>query len=153
MAGEWTDRAMKISWSAGIAVAIGAAYVYAGVAKLMTLAAFTESIRTFRLAPDGTVATLTLAIPMIEIVSGCGTWVPCWRRLSLLSLLLLTAGFLGVIASALVRGLVADCGCFGPDSGGSLWGAFGRDLGLAVALGILYWRENRRSILREDLAP
>lgn len=125
---------MKIRWTTLAAGALGALFVYAGAAKLMALADFAASVRSFRLVPAEWVDPVALTIPLIEIVSGVGTWIAPGRRVHLLSLFLLTLVFLGALVSAEIRGLDADCGCFGAWSRSSLGLAVARDILLAAAL-------------------
>jgi putative oxidoreductase len=131
---------MKTRWIAWAARAVGALFVYAGAAKLTAPAEFATSVRSFHLAPAEWTAALALTIPFVEIVSGAGVWIAPGRRVHLLSLFLLTLAFFGALVSAAVRGLDADCGCFGAWSQSSLGLAIARDVLLAGILGFLYVR-------------
>lgn len=131
---------MKVRGTTLAAAGIGALFVYAGAMKLAGPGDFAASVHSFRLVPEGWVAPVALAVPLIEVVSGIGVWIAPWRRVHLLSLFLLTLMFLGALVSAGARGLEADCGCFGAWSRSSLELAIARDVLLAGVLGFLYVR-------------
>ena len=88
-------------------------WVWAGSAKIVDPAVSAQAVRAFQLLPEGLVKPVGYGLPFLELglalllLVGLGT-----RLVAVLSALLLLV-FIGGIASAWVRGLTIDCGCFG----------------------------------------
>lgn len=113
-----------LRWFAILArLVVGAVFLYAGLAKVLDPQAFSAQIAAYRLTPEMLTNVLAAFLPVLEIVCGlclvAGRWV---LGASALAMTLLAA-FLFAIASALVRGLDIDCGCFSVSGGHrvSLW--------------------------------
>jgi uncharacterized membrane protein YphA (DoxX/SURF4 family) len=125
--------------------ALGAVFIWAGVLKFQAPQAFADSIATFRLLPAQLINLLALGLPPFEIAIGllCVFGFP--RRLGTFCALVLCAVFASALASAFLRGIEVDCGCFG--SGGSsfskMWLSLGRALGLGAVATVLYRFELR----------
>lgn len=143
--------------NAGRALAVGKAarwalrlllsglFLYAGTVKMRDSSAFAESVASFHLLPDVLVAPVVLGLPPLEIIAALLTLVGGrWRRVGAFALTVLLLVFTAAVASALVRGLQVDCGCFGPDRldvlspTKNLWFALGRDAVLVAIAGFLY---------------
>lgn len=120
-------------------------FIYAGAVKMRDAHAFAESVASFRLLPDVLVVPVTLGLPPLEILAaGLALCTGRWRRVGALCLWALLLVFTAAVASALMRGLQVDCGCFGPERldvlspTKNLWFALGRDVVLAAVAGFLY---------------
>ena len=113
-------------------VVLTAVFLWAGLAKLRGPNLFAADIAAFRLLPAG-VPGLALGVayylPWLEILCAVGLWTGRWRGAALgVGAGLLTVFTLG-LASAWVRGIHLDCGCFGANGGGTnLPLAVGRNL-------------------------
>jgi len=123
-----------------VRVVIGGIFIVAGAAKMGHFAEFAQQIAAFRILPQPLVAPMAVLMPFVEIVvgaclvAGFSTRVAAWIAVALLFV------FDVAIASAVVRGLHLNCGCFGPnDATVTTWAEVGRDaifvvLALLVAL-------------------
>jgi putative oxidoreductase len=120
----------------GVALArllLGALLIWAGAAKVGHPAALASAIAGFRLLPAAATAPLAVILPYFEIllglylIAGLFTRVAGWVA---------TAQFIlygGAIASAVLRGIPANCGCFGPgDAAVADWPHVAFDLVLAA---------------------
>ena len=134
-----------------VRISLGGLFLYAGSAKIGSPQSFADSIASFRLLPVPLIDPAALGLPPLEILLGLWLISGWQRRQAAFSTLALTGFFLLALASALVRGIPVDCGCFGtggdPLLGSAHTGvAVARDAGLSAAAAFLYgfaWREKR----------
>jgi putative oxidoreductase len=123
-----------------IRIALGAAFVYAGIIKFGDPMQFADNIASFEILPDSFVNSLALSLPVFEVLSG-GLLIAGWfPRPAALAIVIISVIFLGAIASALARGLTIDCGCFGSSvpSRERMWLDLGRDSILVAGSLITY---------------
>ena len=117
---------------------LGVVFVYAGAMKLADPRLFATDLGHFHLLPYPLVAAIAVYLPWLEIC--CGSAV-LWHRRHRGALLLLTAlcaAFSLALASAWLRGLNIECGCFGRALAVSLPLALLRSLALgALSVGLL----------------
>jgi hypothetical protein len=106
--------------------------------------AFAELLANYRLLPAAINQIAAVVIPWCEVTSGILIFLNLWIRASCLLAAALFVAFGGAVASALLRGLDIECGCFGTGSGGRVTlRLFLVDLaGLGLAL-FLFQRETR----------
>ncbi len=115
-------------------LALGALLVVAGVLKAHDGAALTaSSIAGYRILPAAFVAPLGVALPYFEILLGGYLVTGLFTRVAALVASAQFAVFSAAVASLVVRGIPADCGCFGsgvptPPS----WGHVAADVGLLL---------------------
>lgn len=139
---QFTPR-LAFHWTAR--VVLGVAFIYAGVRKVTDVTAFSDAIAGFRILPSAWVMPVALTFPVLEILLGLMVLFPTNRlpRAGSLGLALLNLLFIAVLASAWIRGLDVNCGCFGfdwaPSSEWKLPLAIARDLVLLAVAGLL-WR-------------
>ncbi len=124
-----------------VRLALGALFVIAGSMKIGHPADLAAAITAYRLGlPPQVVAAMALALPPFEILLGMylitGLLLPVASTVAVIMLTLFTA----FVASAVVRGLSAPCGCFGPaDSGPATWITVLRDLSFLLPAVYLAW--------------
>lgn len=116
---------------------LGALLVWAGALKIGHSVDLATAIAGFRLLPPGLVAPLAVILPFFEVllglylIAGLFTRVAAW---------IASAQFIiyaAAIGSAVVRGIPANCGCFGPgDAAVADWPHVAFDLVLA-AIGLV----------------
>jgi putative oxidoreductase len=113
-----------------IRVAIGAAFIYAGVIKIQDPSELAITVASFQILPNILISPLALTLPPFEIISGVLLAIGIWRRPAALGIVLISGVFLVAIAVALARGLTIDCGCFGTGtpSRAKMWLDLGRDI-------------------------
>ena len=126
----------------GICFVLGAAFLAAGVLKMLDPHGFAVTLTRLRTMPLSWVGPTAVLLPGIELVSALALFVPGYRRDALRLQLALLVGFSSILAAALLRGLGGSCGCYG--SGDGFWSRM--DVALArnaVLLGLetaLLWR-------------
>lgn len=91
----------------------GALFVYAGAAKMADGPGFAAAVFNYQLLPSWAVYWAAMALPAIEVVCGLALCVNALSRGAAVILNVLMAGFIGVQALAMSRGLNVTCGCFG----------------------------------------
>jgi putative oxidoreductase len=96
-----------------VALAIAAIFIYAGLDKIRDPLQFADSIYAFAILPAVFVNLLAMGLPVFEIACGLLIFVPWSRRIGALAVALTSLVFFLALASALLRGLTLDCGCFG----------------------------------------
>ncbi len=99
-------------------VGLGVVWIVAGSSKIGDLAASGRAVNAYRLLPYDAATFLGAALPFLEIALGVLLIVGLATRVGAVVSVLLLAVFIAGIASAWVRGLRIDCGCFG--GGGDL---------------------------------
>ncbi len=94
-------------------ISLGAIFIYAGATKFGDPLAFADSIASFKIVPNALVSLLALGIPPFETICGSLLVIGLWRQVAALGALVAIVTFTVALLSALARGLVVDCGCFG----------------------------------------
>jgi len=96
-----------------VTLVLAAVFIYAGVDKIRDPLQFADSIAAFAILPAVFINLLALGLPPFEI--GCGLLLlgPRTRQVGALAVAVISAMFFTALASALLRGLTLDCGCFG----------------------------------------
>jgi len=92
---------------------LGGVFLYSGYVKLQATLQFAVAITGYKLVPDTFVLPLATYLPWIEIGLGLlllSGWKIRYVSLGAAGLLL---GFIIVLAITYLRGIQADCGCFG----------------------------------------
>ena len=105
--------------SIGIRLALAAVFIYAGVPKILNPAGFAENINNYRLFPYFLVSATALILPWLEVVIGIALISGIYLRGSSLLVMVLNGVFIVLIASAMLRGLDIDCGCFSTSGNGA----------------------------------
>jgi putative oxidoreductase len=94
-------------------VALGALFIFAGATKAYDPGEFAVEIQRYNLIPWIFGVIVALYLPWVEILSGLGLLFKRFERGALLLVTVLLVVFTVALASATVRGLNIDCGCFG----------------------------------------
>jgi uncharacterized membrane protein YphA (DoxX/SURF4 family) len=145
------SRASVLPWLSTLARLVsGGVWIAAGVTKIADLDASVRAVRAYALLPEAVVQIVGPGLPPAEILLGVLLLLGVGVRVDAVISTVLMAAFVVGIASAWVRGLRIDCGCFG--SGGELapgaaptygW-ELSRDAGLLVlALFLVRWPAGR----------
>ncbi|MGB6985667.1 MAG: MauE/DoxX family redox-associated membrane protein [Candidatus Aquilonibacter sp.] len=112
---------------------LGALLVWAGALKVGHPEALASVIAGFRLLPPGIVAPLAVMLPYFEILLGLYLIAGLFTRAAAWVAAAQFVVYAGAIASAVLRGIPANCGCFGPgDTAVADWPHVGFDLALAA---------------------
>jgi putative oxidoreductase len=92
---------------------LGALFVFAGAAKAYDPGELADEVQKYNLLPWIPAVLLALYLPWLEILAGLLLVLNKFERGALLVIGLLLLIFTVALASAMVRGLNIDCGCFG----------------------------------------
>jgi uncharacterized membrane protein YphA (DoxX/SURF4 family) len=103
--GSWTGR-----------IVLGAVFIYAAVLKLASPQEFANHVAAYQIVPNPGVNLLALGLPLFEFACGLLVLTGLFIRVGALGLGGLLAVFIAAAASAWLRGLSIDCGCFGARS-------------------------------------
>ncbi|MEA2784414.1 MAG: hypothetical protein QOF71_518 [Candidatus Eremiobacteraeota bacterium] len=120
-----------------VRLVLGGIFVVAGASKVGHAAEFAQQIAAFRLLPQPVIAPLALVLPFFEILLGGYLVLGLFTRVAGWVAVLLLLVFDGAIASAVVRGMTLNCGCFGTnDTTVTTWAEVARDA-IFVLLAVL----------------
>ena len=125
--------------------ALGILFIFAGATKSWDPAEFAREVSRYQLVPWAIAFWIAIYLPWLEMLSGM---LLLFRRFEWGALLIITF-LLGVftlaLASALVRGINIDCGCFGNAIASTgVFYPLVRNTALMVCAGVL-WIAKRRS--------
>ena len=132
-------------------LAMAAIFIYAGIDKIHDQLQFADSIAAFAILPAVIINILALSLPPFEIACGLLMLGPWTRRIGALAITLLSAVFFTALASALLRGLTLDCGCFGvgAPSRARMWLELVIDTVLFASAMSIYLRSTTRRLSQE----
>lgn len=102
-------RALSLLFRLSLAVV----FLYAGITKARSPELFALAIDAYQLLPAWAVLLLAHTLPWVEILLGLLLAVGWWRRLVSLAVTSLLGFFFIVMFITYLRGIQADCGCFG----------------------------------------
>ena len=120
---------------------VGGVLLAAGALKIGHFDWLATQIAGYRILPPVLIAPLAIALPFIEILIGAYLLVGLYTRVIAWLALAEFVLFAGAIASVVIRGIPANCGCFGPgDVRPASWTEVGRDLVLAAIAAFIAWR-------------
>lgn len=117
---------------------LGALFVVTGLLKAGHQVELAAAVAGFRLLPPEAIAPLAIALPYFEILLGLYLLIGLFTLAAgwVAAIQLLT--YAGAIASAVLRGIPANCGCFGPnDAARADWPHVGFDVALALVAFII----------------
>lgn len=126
-------------------IALGGVFIYAAVPKIADPVAFAGSVAAYRVLPYFWNYVAAAVLPFLELICGVLLVLGIRVRTGALIIGVLNLVFMVALASAMVRGLDIDCGCF--RQGGEKtapWIAFARDaVFLAMAAAVLRYESLR----------
>jgi len=153
----------RTQWlSTVVRVALAGIMLWAGLAKLLEPDQALRAVQAYRIFSSSIDDIVAIGLPIVEItvgvllLLGLGTRFAAWVTAGLMVL------FIAGVASAWIRGLSIDCGCFGgggdvPSAGrvGRYLTEIGRDLVfMALAVWLIRFPSSRLSLdrLTDDIA-
>lgn len=124
---------------------LGGVFAYAGFVKAGDVTAFAGDISNYRILPYSWNYVLAATLPYVELLAGL--LLVANRRVRPAALVTggMTAVFMLVLTSVLVRGLDIDCGCFRPGDHTSAAQALWRDAGILLLAVFTYRLRGRVS--------
>ena len=129
-----------------MSLALAAIFAYAGIDKISEPQQFADNIAGFAMLPAALINLLALTLPIFEIACALLLLLPLTRRVASLAVALICVMFFTALASALLRGLTLDCGCFGvgAPSRSKMWLELGLDVALFTGALSVYSRSRAR---------
>ena len=123
-------------------IILGAIFIVASYDKILNPAEFAITIDNYHIVPQVFINISAIVIPWLEFNCGLLLIIGVFNRASALTLIFLNVTFVFMLASALIRGLDINCGCFGTGSAVSLWRIIEDLILLALALYIYKSKES-----------
>jgi uncharacterized membrane protein YphA (DoxX/SURF4 family) len=96
-----------------IRFALSIIFIWSGVSKLLDQQSFAVIIESYGLIPGSWVLTVSVLLPLIELIGGVRLRLDLRGSLTTFAGLLLL--FMLILGYGIWMGLDVDCGCFGPD--------------------------------------
>ncbi len=139
-------KAAMLEWLEGVCrIGLGMMFVYSAWGKVGDPGIFADMVMRYELLPEFAIGLFALTLPMVELLAGLTILCTKWMREAALLIAGMLVMFIVALASAVVRGLEIDCGCFGvPSVGGrtELVLAIVRDVVLLAPAVWLMFRRN-----------
>jgi len=128
---------------------LGGVFIYASYYKIIDPAQFAKSIWYYHIAPGYLINLSALILPWLELLIGLGIILGAYYRGAVLWANILLIIFLAALASAVMRGISIDCGCFKAASASSESAmlAIYSDIGYLVMGLILLFSRSKRWML------
>jgi uncharacterized membrane protein YphA (DoxX/SURF4 family) len=122
-------------------------YLLAAWPKLLDPAGFAKALNNYQLLPDAFINLLAIYLPWLELFAALALlFAPPLRRGAVWLIAAMTVVFIVAIASAMLRGIDIDCGCFSTTGKGMRAGWLHELLDVALlAACILHARLDKRS--------
>jgi len=122
-------------------VLLGGLLLATGALKVGHAPDLAAAIAGFRLLPAGAVGPLALALPFFELLLGGYLVIGLFTRTAAIVAALQFVIYASAIASAVIRHIPANCGCFGPqDAAVADWPHVAFDLALALLSALVAYR-------------
>lgn len=122
-------------------VLLGGLLIVTGALKLGHATDLAAAIAGFRLLPAEAVGPLALALPFFELLLGGYLVAGLFTRTTAIVSTAQFVIYAGAIASAVLRHIPANCGCFGPhDTAVADWPHVAFDLALALVSAFIAYR-------------
>ena len=127
---------------------VGGVFIWAAVLKIPEAADLAKSMAQFELLPQVLIPPFSYFLPWLELLCGAALILGIWLPAAAVWTNILLVVFSLAIVSTLIRGIDADCGCFGEAKmpGGS-WGTLIKNL-VMLPLGVMIlrysWRRGSR---------
>ena len=107
-------RRVDAAWVSTVArCAIGAVFAFSGFTKVVDIDGTIRAVRAYRLLPEAIVPTIGSGLPVLELALAVLLLGGLLTRVAAIITVPLSAAFFIGVASAWVRGLSIECGCFG----------------------------------------
>ena len=114
-------------------IALGLLLAISGALKVGHAVDLASAIAAFRLLPAAAIAPLAVALPFFEVFVGVYLVLGLLTRWAALAATVQFVLYGTAVASAVLRGLALNCGCFGPaDRATTDWPHVALDFGLAL---------------------
>lgn len=132
-----------------IRLTVGAVFIYASIYKIIEPISFAKSIWFYHMVPGNLINLMALVLPWLELVCGLALITGFQYRGSVLLINLMTILFIIALATAAIRGISIDCGCFKAAAAteNSAMDALWLDLGLIILTLQLLFSKSQRWVI------
>jgi uncharacterized membrane protein YphA (DoxX/SURF4 family) len=109
-----SGRRIDARWASTAArILIGAVFAFSGFTKVTDIDGTIRAVRAYRILPEAIVPTIGAGLPVLELALAALLLTGLLTRPAAILTVPLSAAFFLGVASAWVRGLSIECGCFG----------------------------------------
>lgn len=131
---------------------IGGMFIYASYYKIVEPISFAKSIWYYHLVPGYLINIVALVMPWLELLCGLGLILGIFYRGSVLWVNIMLLVFMIALATAVVRGISIDCGCFKASAAGtdSAKETLIRDVGLFILSLQLLFSRSKKCMLKKS---
>lgn len=95
---------------------VGLVFIIAGIIKIIAPVEFFEAVMNYKIFGEFISQIIAVVIPWLELIIGLLIIFEVYIKENLLLYLVLLLSFNILIASAIIRGLNINCGCFGTEN-------------------------------------
>lgn len=141
-----TEQAKKFDYFQIILrVIISGIFIYAAIPKIINPQAFYLDILGYNIVDGELAKTIALWLPWVEIIAALGVMAGIWLIVNLRLIQVMLSMFVILLILTLIRGIDADCGCFGTASGQvTWWHVFGDTVLLFITTFLITWARFER---------
>lgn len=98
-----------------VRLALGLLLLVTGALKVAHPESLAAAIAGYRLLPQAAVLPIAVALPYLELIFGIYLVLGLFTRIAATLVAVMFLVYAGAIASAVLRHIPANCGCFGPN--------------------------------------
>ena len=130
---------------------LASVFALAALPKIKDPVAFASSVEGYRVLGPALSNWVALLLPWLELIIGIGILMPWIRRSSGIIIAALLLVFITLHASAWMRGLEIDCGCFGSETSDKTTNYLRLIIRNSLLLGTCFlvickdWKRNKRT--------
>lgn len=96
-----------------VRIFISLLFIYSGLEKIKDISTFAVAIENYHIMPFAVINLTAVWLPWIEVFTGVLLFFNFYPKENLAIIFLLISIFTIAVASAIIRGINIDCGCFG----------------------------------------
>jgi putative oxidoreductase len=135
---HWRNRVAMDRLLMLVRMALGLLLIATGALKIGHGPELAAAVAAFRLLPQAVIPALALILPYFEVLLGLYLLAGLFTRAAAIVAAVLLVVYAGAIASAVIRHIPANCGCFGPyDQAKADWPHVAFDVALACIAALL----------------
>jgi hypothetical protein len=133
---DWFQLALRLI--------IAGVFLYAAVPKILNPQEFYLNILGYNFIQGTPAKLVAIWLPWAELIAALGIIFNVWMQANLRLIQAMLSGFIILLILTLIRGIDADCGCFG-SAGGQVtwWHVFGDFVLLFITTFLITWTRFR----------